>query len=123
MRSFEAGARLTFTHRQRPLSSSASTKIGAQMRFMDMPVMRSETSSLSAERRPNTSRIAVRKAQGMVKMSENGMTSVTNSKITDSGSSVFPSSSSSFLYTFPSTITPLRSATPMSVADPTWRPR
>ena len=123
MRSFAAGARLTFTHRQMPLSAMARTNTGAQMRGMDMPVMRRETSSLSAESRPNTSRIPVRKAQGIVKMSEKGMTSITNSAITDVGSSVLPSNWSSFLYTLPSTITPLSSATPISVADATWRPR
>ena len=38
------------------------------------PLARSAINSLSAERRPNTSRIAVSNPQGMVKMSENGST-------------------------------------------------
>ncbi len=80
-----------------PDRAAARRKTDAQMRAMDQPVMRSDTSSLSADRRPKTSRMAVRKAQGMVKMSENGMISAMNSTMNPSGSWVSPSSSSSFL--------------------------
>ena len=47
---------------------------GMQMREMLTPFERRAINSLSAESRPNTSRIAVNNPQGMVKMSENGRT-------------------------------------------------
>ena len=69
-----AGAACTLSHKQIPVQSRAIPASGIQMRDMLTPFERSAISSLSAESRPNTSRIAVSNPQGIVKMSEKGIT-------------------------------------------------
>src|SRR5205823_13928505 len=76
LRSFScaAGAAWTLSQRQIAVQKSATPASGMQMRDMLTPFERSAISSLSAESRPNTSRIAVSNPQGIVKISEKGIT-------------------------------------------------
>ena len=69
-----AGATCTLSQRQIAVQPSAMPASGTDTRVTLTPLARSAINSLSAESRPNTSRIAVNNPHGMVKMSENGST-------------------------------------------------
>ncbi len=61
---FAPGATATFSHRQRAESAPAMAKTGAERRVRLMPATRKPVISWSEDRRPNTSRMAQRKARG-----------------------------------------------------------
>ena len=67
-----AGATCTLSQRQITVQMSATPQSETHTRGTLTPFARSAINSLSAESRPNTSRIAVNNPQGMVKMSEKG---------------------------------------------------
>src|ERR1043166_2052971 len=81
-----------------------------QIRVMLTPLERNAINSLSAESRPNTSRIAVNNPHGIVKMNENGNTYAINVIRYSTGTSWFTSSGSSFRKMFPTTRTRLSTA-------------
>ena len=73
-----AGAACTLSQAQIAVQTTAIPPSGMQMRVMLTPFERNAISSLSADSRPNTSRIAVNNPHGIVKMSENGSTYAMN---------------------------------------------
>ena len=69
-----AGDTWTVSQRQSAVHTSEITPSETATRGTLTPLARSAINSLSAESRPNTSRIAVKSPHGIVKMSENGKT-------------------------------------------------
>ena len=103
------GATSMLIQKQIPVSRTASTKTGTQIRGTLMPLDFSAINSLSADIRPNTKRIAVRKPHGIVKVSENGRTSAMKASTVQMGTSgLLTKTFRSSLKIFPRTRTRLR---------------
>ena len=116
------GATVVLIQRLKATNSAAMKNTGRQIRHILIPAMRRETSSLSAERRPKTSKTEVRKPQGIVKINENGKMYAMNLSTASMGKSLSTNNLNTSLKRLPNTKTRLSTATPMRVADKIWRP-
>src|SRR5262245_10103169 len=105
--SWAAGATCTLSQRQIAVQMTATPQSEMHTRGTLIPFARRAINSLSAESRPNTSRIAANNPHGLVKISENGNTHAMKVIRYSIGTSCFTSKGSSLREISPSTSTRL----------------